>query len=207
MLRRLEKYGVSNIPRCVASCYDSRADQTTIIMQPLFIGATSADTNPDKASIKTIKSLDARIAATRKLAVTTVQLLGRARVVTTGLSDHQPSSLFSSQPINAVKSASSDYESLKDESFEGPEIQFLVNSDTGDILVIDFTESEELTLGPNGLFSDKSLQLADAFVHSAASLVPEDCVTEWREVIQSSVVGDDRIQSQLKNILLKYASI
>lgn len=207
VLKKLEYFGVPNVPKCIASCYDSEADHTTMIMQPLFIGSKPTDTNPDTSSIKGMTSSSSRITATRKLATTIVQLLGEAHIFTTGLSDHSPSSLFSSQPVKISVSSKSSSDIVIDKSND-PEIQILVNSDSGDILVIDFSESKELVVGNNGLFSEKDLQLADAFLRSAVSLVPKDCITEWQGVIQSYLNNggskENKIHPQLKELFHKY---
>jgi len=213
-LQKLEYFGVSNVPKCIASCYDRGSDQTTMIMQPLFIGSSPIDTNPDTASIKGISSTFrvARSTATKKLATTVIQLLNQAHIVTTGFSDHSTSSLFSSQPTTTTSTSSG---MVSSEYANDPEIQLLVNSDTGDILMIDFSESKELLLlidkKQNGqLFSEKDLQLADRFLRSALALVPEDCMMEWRQVILTYLDNDDRnmpIHPQIKELLQKYSII
>lgn len=221
MLKHLEEFDVENVPRCIASCYDKQADQQIILMQPLFVGSSATDVDPDTASIASMTTHSARAVATQKLATTVVQMLGRAHVVTTGRSDHSPSAIFAREPTTTTKTRtssstantpSSSTESVHNsyyfKSEDDPEVQLLVNSDTGDILVIDFTESTELQLGDHDLFSKQDLELANAFVRSAASLVPEDCISEWRQVVRSALEQDTEVKNihpQLREILITYA--
>jgi hypothetical protein len=90
----------------------------------------------------------------------------------------------------------------------------LVNSDTGDILLIDFTESHELRDGSNGSYgssaqgggySTQDLQLADTFMRVAAAAVPADCLEETKTAVREAVerIGGT-IHPQLHAVLAQW---
>jgi hypothetical protein len=84
-----------------------------------------------------------------------------------------------------------------------------VNSATGDILLIDFTESREL-LQTEGKYSLPDLTLADTFLRVAASAVPADCAEERKTAIREVVArieaeGDTgTIHPQLRALLTRW---
>jgi hypothetical protein len=193
VLKQLEKAGVENVVRCVSTCYDKDEDSTTLLLQPLFVGSNADDVDPDKASFNDM-SQAARATATRKLLTTTTEMIANAHIVPTGQSDHDNS--------NSISISGKDNKNLLP-----LEIQLLVNSKTGDILLIDFTETAMLQPREDGSYSAADLSIAESFLRAAMAIVPADTQQVARDTIRSTVARIESakarpLQPQLRTLLM-----
>jgi hypothetical protein len=85
----------------------------------------------------------------------------------------------------------------------------LVNSDTGDILLIDFTEAATLQPRKDGSYSAADLSMAEAFLRAAFAIVPADTSQDVaRDTIRNTVARIEStngkpIQPQLRSLLMR----
>lgn len=155
---------VPGVERCLASSYDPLADQTTLVLSPLFVGATNEDANPDTSSLASIRDPSLRDRSTRRYLTTVVSLLLDAKVAS-------------------------------------PDVQLLVNSSSGEFLVIDFTEARQLGAPVRGRLSKEDLSLVRRFLHSALARVPVASSPILTESLRAAAL-DSRCAGELREALL-----